>query len=414
MKQSSSTILIVSYYFPPNPVVGSRRWAKYGKVLQENGVDVHVIAAKTNAEKSPWDEDMKGLNVDYVPGGYPAALDDWGEKSIWQKLKYKWADKMVKTRVTGMPYDRSVFWGNALKKKLRAKIISDKISHVIVSTPPHRSAFFVASLKEEFPHVQFMVDFRDPWTWGSFREYPYLKGTNRRREEEMEKFVITKMDRIIVPVEKMLQSLPEHDAATNEKLYWLPAAFDQDDFKKVSIQHKPVDNGPIRFIYFGSLYDNLDDHFQQIAQAIAEADRNIRFDIYSNSTAYQAIFKEHGVEEQVFYHQPLPSREIFQQVTQANYVFLFKPYEYGKDNVSTKYFEIIQSRTPIILIGEKGMASDFVLDNQLGVHAEVSAAKQLIQSLVDRTKTIEYNAGFDVRPYSFQALGKKMISDLLA
>lgn len=405
------SLLIISYYFPPNPIVGSRRWAKYGKVLQKNGVDVFVIVAETDSEKSPWDKDVEDLNVTYIPSHYPKILDDWSNKNLMQKIKYKVTDKWVKTKVKGMPYDRSVFWENELLKSARTCIERNNIRNVLVSTPPHRSAYYMTKLKKEMPTLNFMVDFRDPWMWGTFREYPNLSPGKKAKEEAMETEVINQADKIIVPVENMIDNIASHNEASKDKLYWLPPGFDEDDFIDVKVQK--ASNGPIKLIYYGSLYDNLDDHFNALAKGIKLAKQDVELDIYSNSKAYQAVFEQHQVQEKVTYHKPIPSKDVLQKVAASNYVLLFKPYEYGKDNVSTKYYEIIRSRTPVILIGEAGKASEFIVFNQLGIYCPIAKTAHLVSNLLNGDITIEYNEVFDVNPYSFQALGNQLINDLL-
>lgn len=405
-------VLIISYYFPPNHGVGSRRWAKYGKVLQHHGIDVTVLAAESQAgNSSPWDEDIQDLEVIRIPALYPAILDDWNTKGLLNKIKYKLADRNVKKKVTGMPYDRAAFWKDAMIAKA-TEIISNKgIDTVIVSTPPHRAAFYALSLKDSFPSIDLMVDLRDPWMWGAFREYPNLTGADRAIELQMCDEVIQKADVLIVPVEKMKTGLTEMYPDATSKVHLLSSAFDLDDFKGEKTEVKASDK--MKFIYFGSLYDNLEDHFTGLAKAFQKHKDKIELHIYAKNLKYQDIFLAHDLGEVVFYHDFLPSNELFNKVKSSDFVFLFKPYEYGKDNVSTKYFEIINARVPVFLIAEEGMASRFISDNKLGIHTLVSETEQKLNQLIEGKMDWEFDTHFPVESYSFQSQGMEFIQEFL-
>ncbi|UKN01574.1 hypothetical protein K6119_17765 [Paracrocinitomix mangrovi] len=414
METKGKSVLIISYYFPPNPIVGSRRWAKYGKVLQKLGIDVFVLAAESQSgTQSSWDDDIKGLKVKYISASYPAILDHWGKKSVVEKIKYRVADKMVKIKVTGMPYDRSVFWEKEMITNASQIIEKHNIKNVIVSTPPHRASYYTYKLKQKYSDINFMVDFRDPWTWGSFREYPHLNDKDRKVEEEMAKLVVDNANTVIVPVEKMEKAVAEKYPEIKEKIYLLSSAFDKDDFNDVNVKYPKDKSDKIKFIYFGSLYDNLNDHITEIASAFSKNKDKVELHIYSKFETYKEIFEKYGLTDIVFYHKPLPSNKIFQKVTESNFVFLFKPYEYGKDNVSTKYFEIIYSKTPVFLIGDNGMASEFIVSNQLGFHANVNQAEKKLNQLINNEIQLDYNLDFNVDNLSFQFLGAKFNKEIL-
>lgn len=407
----SRPILIISYYFPPNPSVGSRRWAKYGKVLARNGFDVHVISAECPpGSSSPWDNDILELKVHRIPSKFPSILDDWGKKSILQKIKYRLAEARLRRTTSGTIYDRALFWKEPLQKKVKELIEQHSFTQIIVSTPPHRSAYYISELKSEYPAVDFIVDFRDPWTWGKFREYPSLSGLNRETEVQMADYTLQQADTILVPVEKMIEELKDSHPEVLSKLYLLPSAFDLDDFDS---NHIPTSSEKIRFIYFGSLYDNLDEHFSGLAQGLKNFKGRFSFDIYSNTTTYHHYFDAAGLTQEVNYHQPIRTSELMKKAQDADFIFLFKKREWGKDNVSTKFFEICNSRTPFFLIAEDGLASDFVNNNRLGIHCHIEDIEQTCRDLFDQKLKIDYNGQFDTTPYSFQYLGKKFSDDIL-
>ena len=56
------SVLIVAFYYPPYPKVGSRRWVKFAKYLNRHKTNIHVLAAQMDVDKkSPWDDDAKEI-----------------------------------------------------------------------------------------------------------------------------------------------------------------------------------------------------------------------------------------------------------------------------------------------------------------------------------------------------------------
>ena len=191
----------------------------------------------------------------------------------------------------------------------------------------------------------------------------------------------------------------------------MPAGIDTDDFEMSILERR--DTTKIKLIYFGSLYDNMDDHLEFLSKALTGMTVDYQLDIFSSQRNYADIFKEHGLEEKVVYHDQISTKELFRKVVQSDFVLLFKPYEYGKDNISTKYFEIINSRVPIILIGESGEASEYIEKNMLGSYFHPKAQPVDLTEILNSGQFQGFNNKMDISKYTFEYLGKKLIRDLL-
>ena len=84
-------ILLLSYFFPPYPGIGGRRWAKFAKYFTRRGLRVHVISAENPfPEISAWQHDVdsnENIIQHPLPTGYPKILLS-NPKNIFERAQY--------------------------------------------------------------------------------------------------------------------------------------------------------------------------------------------------------------------------------------------------------------------------------------------------------------------------------------
>jgi hypothetical protein len=90
--------------------------------------------------------------------------------------------------------DARVFWVNPSVKFLEQYLKTNKIDVIVTSGPPHSLHLIGLQLKQKFPDVKWIADFRDPWTEISY--YKHLKLTNRsdKKHRQMEGDVFKNAD----------------------------------------------------------------------------------------------------------------------------------------------------------------------------------------------------------------------------
>ncbi|MFI5203102.1 MAG: hypothetical protein ACHQF2_01300 [Flavobacteriales bacterium] len=355
--------LIISYNFPPDPSVGSRRWAKFAKYLVAGGNRVTVLSAASASKKSPWDQDVQGIKVIRLPQRYPSVLNKT-PTSIFEKIAYRYWIFILKLLKRGTIYDRGIFWKKQLIASVKKIIAEDKIDIVIVNGPPHRLIYYTAALKQEFPEVKFWCDLRDPWTWWYNMGYAHLKPADKKFELNMERTAITNMDRVFVPIVDMKKVLDEKYPELSNKIEILPHGFDPDD-----IQVKLQQNGEkcIRLIYFGSLYLGLDEFYSKLLQWLVQQNGKVTLDIFTSDSNYSDIFKR---TNHIRIHSPLSSREIFKVAATYDYFLLVYPEQF-KNYFATKFYELVAAKIPIVYVGHKGETSVFIEDKRLGYYFNV-------------------------------------------
>jgi glycosyltransferase involved in cell wall biosynthesis len=409
--QDSKHILLISYTFPPYPGIGGRRWAKFSKYLSRLGYTVHVIHAKNPfKEQSLWTEDIeneKNIKRYELNSLYPKVLLTQ-PKSILQKLNYKISLLIVRFLSKGTLYDRGIFWKKPILS-LAAKLIEKyKIKNVIVSCAPFSTAYHTLTLKKKFKELNLIVDFRDPWTWGSVYGFANIAAKRLKHEKMMENAVVEKADKITVPVEIMKQQLLFDYEKKSNKIALLPHAYDEEEV----VAKAQTSDDMITIIFYGNLYSGIKDYLVAISNSIKKIKNKIRLEIYSDTDRYSEIFEENNLlNTSVFFYKNLSTKQLFQKIKFSHFVLLVHP-DRGIDNISTKFYEIINSRTPILYVSKPGNTSEFIVTKKLGYFFEKHQIENNFEQIVFGNVPYEYNKNYNVSEFSFTSVTQLLKSYL--
>jgi hypothetical protein len=107
----------------------------------------------------------------------------------------------------------------------------------------------------------------------------------------------------------------------------------------------------------------------------------------------------------------VPPLSLFGIIAKHDYYVSFVTEQY-KDFISTKYFEIISLKKPIILVAPQGILSDFIISNQLGKHFLPSELNALAEFL-DNPSKFRYNVGFELDNFKYDKLSEILIQKFL-
>lgn len=404
-----SNILIVSFYFPPDNNISARRWAKFSKYLYRNGHKVYVLTTTiqdNNHTNLSWQNDIEGIKIYRIKNNYSPYLSG-NPETCYQKALYKIHYITYRLLYKGNIYDRAL---KSKKKVLREslKIITKHaINTIIVNGPPHRLMYYVSLLKEKFPDIKFLFDFRDPWTWWYNLGYPNLSHERKKIEFEMQTNVVKNADIIFVPIEEMKNKINILYPTNTAKIIILPHAYDEEDITidKAKIKNYDIKNN---FIYFGSLYLGLEEFYSKLISQLNELEY-ATFHIYTKDTNYKNIFTKCN---RVVLHSYINTRKLFKEVVNNyDYFLMVFPKEFN-NYFSSKFFEIIALRLPILYFGYEGETADFLVSNNLGVFINMEKEFNLADA-INKLNKLNYNYNFDVSVYSFKTITNKILEPLL-
>lgn len=404
-------VLIVSYVFPPQPGVGGRRWAKFAKYLSRKGYDIDVLCCEnvTNVT-SEWISDVKGIRVKYLPLNFPKVLL-YPSNSILDKLKYRFYVNLLQAVDRGNFYDRTIFWKKQIQEEISALITNKKIDCVIVTSGPFRLSYYVTQLKNKFPDVKFIADFRDLWTEDTeITSFSSISLKRKNHEKKLEKETVHLADHVITTVDKITDYFSSLNISN--KFVTISNGFDNEDFPEN--EKDPNSNSDkISIVYAGTLYLNLQYILEPFFKALGEIKKNnqglykrLKIEFIGNFPNEYLIFLiENDLIDIISLHAKLPLKEVFSKINNSNYCMLILNNVYNF-NLSTKFYEYVSRKKKILVVSSKGDASEYIEKNKLGHWINPKTAyNDLINVL---SKPPVWESELDINDFSVERLTDKL------
>ena len=159
-------VLIISYFFPPSNFVGAERTSYWAENLHQKGVFPVIITRN-------WNDGQKDIIGKVYNNKYRLDLN---EKREVHYLKYK---HQLRDFVGSIKYLRkiltlvnqlifyvfpfSISYSNIFNKATEILKSDRNIKYVIISGRPFESFFFGYKLKQKFPNISWIPDYRDQW-----------------------------------------------------------------------------------------------------------------------------------------------------------------------------------------------------------------------------------------------------------
>lgn len=205
--KSSKKILIITYYWPPAGGPGVQRWLKFVKYLPAFGWKPTVYIPE-NPSYPLLDETL----VREVPEGldiiknkiwepyqlaeffgkdnkkFKAGQFDVGTNQSWKSRLSIWI------RGNFFIPDARVFWVKPSVKFLKKYLKENHFDAFVTTGPPHAMHLIGLDLKQEFPNLKWLADFRDPWTEISYYKHLKLTKTSDRKHRKLEHRVFDEAD----------------------------------------------------------------------------------------------------------------------------------------------------------------------------------------------------------------------------
>ena len=277
-----------------------------------------------------------------------------------------------------------------------------KIDVLVVTGDPFSLLYYGAEFKKRHPEIVFVSDFRDPWTWGGYYGLDIMPEWKRKHQEEQEYETVKNADLVCYPTSEMGKFFLKKYPQFKQKFELLSHAYDEEKF--LNIKTNQVRNG---FIYGGTLYDGIEPYLESLSIVLKSMPHiSFEWNVYTGFVPQkiQAIFSN---LPQVKFNELVSEEELFQRIASSSAYLAFFPNS-DKDLISTKFFEIINTNTPILFVGDEGVISQFIINNRLGIHIlpqnlELELPKYLIGNFPP------VNSTFDVTKYTFANVTKQFM-----
>jgi hypothetical protein len=409
-------ILLINYDFPPNPGIGGRRWAKLAKYLALQAHELHVVKADfpEGMTASPWAQDVVHANIHTYNAGrkYPKSLSH--PQPTWMgKIKFHAQKRIMLWREKGTIYDHSIGWNKTMLPICRDIVSKKKIDAIIATGAPWNLLVHAAQLKSEFPQVKLLVDYRDPWLTARNYGMNALKSSRMNAEIRKQKFVFEQADMVSTPYEYLTKQLHEWSKTQckhQPRFATLAHFFDDQDFHHNSSLE--TDTETFRLVYAGDIYVGSEPQWEQLQALLTTltsspaVKRKIQIDLYTHAKMPTGILNLPCVKV----HEPV-GKSIFSIMESADALLIVLP-ENKKNERTTKFFEYLPLRKPLLIVAPAGEVTQFVETNRLGIHASESTDK--VQTLISGTYAkYEFNNTFDIQSQTAKSRATELI-ELLA
>ena len=203
-------ILIITYYWPPAGGPGVQRWLQFSKYLPEFGYQPVVYKPQnpsypitdSSLEVSPEVEVIE--KSIFEPYAFAEILSKSDSKTISSGIiksrrKQSWKEKlMLYIRGNFFIPDARVFWVKPSVKFLKSYIETYAIETIITTGPPHSLHLIGLQLRKTHPELQWIADFRDPWTNIGYHSALKLTNASKQKHLALEHDVLNSADQLIV------------------------------------------------------------------------------------------------------------------------------------------------------------------------------------------------------------------------
>lgn len=399
-------ILLFNFAKIPSNHIGARRWMKFSRELIDMEHEVHLISSDYGQDHAE-NTDLDFHATAYLKNGYPVALTEIPQNLV-QKLKYKKGLKKVKSQTDANYYDRGIFITHELRALVTKMLEATTFDLVIASGGPFSCVYAISECLSEdnHRHIKFLVDFRDPWTWGENFGIKNIASTRREIEEKREYEVCQRADIITVPMPKMMEDIIGYYPEVANKVHPLFHGYSIHEFDGLTAKYSENGNQEnLKFIYGGTIYDELREQFTSIFNWINSEKLISQLSVYAREPEKLSWVEGNKIEVKYV----LATNEFLSELNSFDWFLWVFPERY-KDYLSTKLFEIIRLRLPILYFGYPGDFSRFIEENRLGVFFNISELQQIEPQFLKAELTkLDYNTTFDIEQFSTH----KLIAELL-
>lgn len=400
MSSKPKNILIVSHLYGTAKGVGGKRWWKFKEELSRQGENVFLL----NSEIA----DSKNQILKY-DCSYPDILDQV-PTSFLDKIFYRWRLYNQKKKTKGTPYDKAERDLNKIKNQVKNFIGKEKIESVIITGAPF-SLFSLSDLKQDYPSVKFILDFRDAGTWGHGYAYQALDATRRDYAQNLEQKALFQADLITFASEDLIESFKNvyNDKGILKKTYVLLNGLES--FDLISEKSTNRNSEFLKIAHLGSVNVGTQKYWKHFFHSI-QGIENIKVDFYGLQNKELKDYLISNSDKQIHLHASIKEQQIPEVLSTYDAYVFFKRDDFP-NSFPTKFFDYIQFRKPLICYSSEGRVTREIVDNKLGFVLSGNESNQQAQSILNQIIEMEnFNSNYDFGHYKISEIVANFVKQL--
>ena len=420
-------VLIIAYYWPPAGGPGVQRWLKFVKYLKDYNIEP-VVYVPENPNYPIVDASF----VNEIPKGVKIYKQKINEPYGWANFLSKNKTKKISSGLIQSKnqsiIEKFLLWvrGNFFIPDARknwvkpsvnylTKVVEEENINTIITTgPPHSMHLIGLKLKEKLG-VNWVADFRDPWTSIGYHKKLRLSKSSAKKHKNLEHLVLNSADSILVTSKTTKK---EFLNITSKPIEVITNGFDGDIASKKTLDKK------FTISHIGSLLtgrnpENLWKALSELCEENKDFKRSLclQFIGVVSEDVLETIYK-YNLKSYVNLLGYVSHKEalVYQEKSQ---VLLLSEID-SPDTIGIiagKLFEYMRAKRPILAIGPKGWeVSSIIKETNTGVAFNYSDTYKLKSLLLDwfgtyQTEKLNVNST-NINTYSRKELTAKLANHL--
>ncbi|MFT7351102.1 MAG: galactitol-specific phosphotransferase system IIB component [Flavobacterium sp.] len=421
----SKKVLIITYYWPPAGGPGVQRWLKFVKYLPDFGVQPYVFIPQ-NPTYPILDADLEKEVSEQVIVIKTKIFEPYQLASYFSKKKTKNISSGIIPNKKKQSFLEKLFlwirgnifipdarflWIKPSVKFIENYLQENQIDTIITSGPPHSLHLIGLQLSKKNKKLNWIADFRDPWTTIGYHKELKLSSYAERKHKSLEKEVLQSANQILVTSKT---TKADFEKITNQPITIITNGYDSEKVEKQPLDTKfslahigsflSERNPKILWeslselaIEFPDFKSNLEIKLiGAVSQDVLAAISDFKLDIYVKNLGYVSH-----------------SEAILHQRKSQVLLLIEIDSEQTKSIIPGKVFEYIISERPIIAIGPN--ESDFaeiILQTNTGKFFHYSDKEKLKAVILDYYQNYLLD-NLKVFPVGLEKYSRKSLTDKL-
>lgn len=416
-------VLIITYYWPPAGGPGVQRWLNFSKHLPDFGIQP-IVYKPQNPSYPIKDSSLEGsAEVKTIEKSIfePYALAELLSKSdsktissgiIKSKKKQSWKERlMLYIRGNFFIPDARVFWVKPSISFLKEYLKNQDIDTIITTGPPHSLHLIGKGLKEIYPQLQWIADFRDPWTTIGYHSSLKLTEKSKQKHLELEHDVLNSADQIIVT---SFQTQDEFVQKTDR-----PVEVITNGYEEISVDSELSENFTISHI--GSLLNERNPKvLWGVLSELIEENPVFKdfFELKLIGKVSESVLEsahESGLKKFVSVVGYLDHKDAVESQRSSQLLLLIeidKPET--KSIIPGKVFEYLASQRPILAIGPKGWDVNQIISETNSGQCFTYNEKENLKSYIKESFDAFLNGKLKANTQNIEKYSRKNLTKKLA
>lgn len=417
--------LVITYYWAPAGGPGVQRWLKFVKYLRDFGIEP-IIYTPLNptypmvdthiADDLPQDLTLLKTKI-WEPYSLASLFSKEKTKKISAGIipskKLSWMDKcLLWVRGNLFIPDARILWVRPSVRFLTDYITTHNIDTIITTAPPHSIHLIGLHLKEKFPSLRWIADFRDPWTNIGYHSQLLLTAKSARKHLSLEQKVLQTADTLIVTSPSTQR---EFQAKTQKPIVLITNGYDDTFTEKIPLSPSFL------LSHIGSLLSerNPETLWKVLGEMIQE-NTDLRKDLRiclagKVSEEVFASIDKYGLSSFLEYKGYLSHTEAL-TLQRTSQLLLLLEINHPKTEgiIPGKLFEYMASQRPILALGYQHWdVKDIISQTQTGTTLSVTDANAIKQA-INHYYTLYKDNKLHSQPVSIESYHRKTLTQKLS